>query len=89
MDLSKREAPYLVCDTVPPSIEEDPNKVKVVFRCVFPIMSDPRQTAGCYVDYREFSKSMTGKCIIRCDNLPKGVISVSVEPEVAECVERL
>ena len=66
-----------------------PNKVKVVFRCVFPIMSDPRQTAGCYVDYREFSKSMTGKCIIRCDNLPKGVISVSVEPEVAECVERL
>ena len=66
-----------------------PNKVKVVFRCVFPIIADPMAIATCYVDYREFSKSLTGKCIIRCDNLPKGVISCSVDPEVAECVERL
>ena len=66
-----------------------PNKVKVVFRCVFPIIADPTAIATCYVDYREFSKSLTGKCIIRCDNLPKGVISCSVDPEVAECVERL
>ena len=66
-----------------------PNKVKVVFRCVFPIIADPTVKATCYVDYNEFSKSLTGKCIIRCDNLPKGVISCSVDPEVAECVERL
>lgn len=66
-----------------------PSKVKVIFRCVFPVIADPRTSAVCYVDYREFSKSLTGKCIIRCDNLPKGVISCTIEPEVAECVEKL
>ncbi len=66
-----------------------PNRVNVVFRCVFPIISDPTVSAVCYVDYREFAKSLTGKCIIHCDNLPKGVISYSVQPEVAECVEKL
>lgn len=66
-----------------------PNRVKVVFRCIFPIIADPAANTSCYVDYREFSKSLTGKCIVRCDNLPRGVISYSIEPEVAECVERL
>ena len=66
-----------------------PNKVKVLFRCVFPVMADPATGASCFVDYHEFSKSLTGKCIIRCDNLPKGVISYTIDPEVAECVERL
>lgn len=66
-----------------------PDKVKVVFRCVFPIISDPSSSAICYVDYQEFAKSLTGRCMIRCDNLPQGVISYSVQPEVAECVEKL
>ena len=66
-----------------------PNKVKVVFRCVFPIIADPSATASCYVDYQEFAKSLTGRCIIRWDNLPQGVISWSAQPEVAECVEKL
>ena len=66
-----------------------PNRVKVVFRCVFPVVSDPTSTAVCYVDYREFAGSLTGRCIIHCDNLPGGVISCSVQPEVAECVEKI
>ena len=65
-----------------------PNRVKVVFRCVFPVISDPASSV-CYVDYREFAGSLTGKCIIHCDNLPRGVISYTVQPEVAECVEKL
>lgn len=66
-----------------------PNRAKVVFRCVFPVVSDPAGTAVCNVDYQEFSKSLTGRCVIHCDNIPAGVISYSVLPEVAECVERL
>ena len=66
-----------------------PAKVKVVFRCVFPIIADPAKNASCYVDYREFAGSLTGRCMIHCDNLPQGVISCNVQPEVAECVERL
>lgn len=66
-----------------------PNRVKVVFRCVFPVVADPTASAVCYVDYREFAGSLTGKCIVHCDNLARGVISYTVQPEVAECVEKL
>ena len=66
-----------------------PSKARVVFRCVFPVISDPSSTAVCYVDYKEFAGSLTGRCIIHCDNLPGGVISWSALPEVAECVEKL
>ncbi|MBR5702881.1 MAG: YbbR-like domain-containing protein [Bacteroidales bacterium] len=66
-----------------------PNMVKVVFRCVFPVISDPTNLASCYVDYKEFAGSLTGRCIIHCDNVPAGVISYTVQPEVAECVEKL
>lgn len=66
-----------------------PAKVKAIFRCVFPVISDPAASASCYVDYREFAGSLTGSCIIHYDSLPQGVISCSLQPEVAECVERL
>lgn len=66
-----------------------PNTVKVLFRCMFPVVSDPSTTALCFVDYREFAGSLTGKCVIHCDNLPQGVISYSITPAVAECIERL
>lgn len=66
-----------------------PDKALVVFNCVFPVIQNPSSVASCYVDYREFVKSKTGRCVIRCENLPAGVISYSVQPEVAECVEKL
>ena len=66
-----------------------PDKVKVVFRCAFPVLADPSEQASCYVDYREFSQSRTGRCVIHCDNLPKGVIDFTVQPAVAECVEQI
>ena len=66
-----------------------PSTVKVVFKCVFPVIADPSSFAQCCVDYAEFQKSVTGRCMIRCINLPKGVISYKIEPEVAECIEKL
>lgn len=66
-----------------------PANVKVSFNCLFPVMDDPRVSTTCYVDYKEFSNSLTGRCLVHCDNIPQGVISYSVKPEVAECMERL
>lgn len=75
---------------VPPGKELSiyPNRVKVTFRCVFPVMAKPAESAVCYVDYHEFAGSLTGRCVIHCD-APRGVISASVQPSVAECVEKL
>ena len=64
-----------------------PSSVDVRFRCVFPLMANPLESAGCYVDYTEFAGSVTGSCIIRCTDIPQGVIDVSISPQVAECVE--
>ena len=65
-----------------------PNRVKATFRCVFPLVADPAESAVCYVDYREFAGSLTGRCVIHCDT-PAGVLSAGIQPAVAECVEKL
>lgn len=66
-----------------------PATAKVSFNCIFPVVADPASSVNCYVDYKEFANSLTGRCVIHCDNVPQGVIDYSVKPEVAECMERL
>lgn len=66
-----------------------PSSVSVTFKCVFPLIADPTGIARCYIDYEDFAGSVTGRCVIGCDNLPSGVISVKLSPEVAECVENI
>ena len=66
-----------------------PTSAEMTFRCVFPMVSDPTETVGCYVDYQEFAGSITGRCMVHHDNLPQGVIKCLVKPEVVNCVERL
>ena len=80
----------VVARGVPPGREFSiyPNRVKASFRCVFPVVADPLGSAVCYVDYREFAGSLTGRCVVHCDT-PGGVISCSMQPAVAECVEKL
>ena len=57
------------------------------FRCVFPLLSDPRGMVDFHVDYGEFARSITGRCVVHHGALPKGVISCTVTPDVVECVE--
>ena len=66
-----------------------PSSVDVVFRCVFPLISDPVGRVGFYVDYPDFVESRYGKCLVRVDPLPDGVIEVTTEPELVECIETL
>lgn len=63
-----------------------PGKVDVTVRCRFPVGTDPFASAEFYVDYREFTHSRTGRCIVRADGLGDGLIDCAIVPEVCECV---
>ena len=64
-----------------------PATAKVVLRCAFPIAKDPLSSFRLYVDWRDFSTSLTGRCAPRVSSLPGGVLDYRVEPEVFDCVE--
>ena len=78
--LSVRNVPVDVNFTILPS------SASVVFRCIFPVRSNPFSSSEFYIDYRDFEKSVTGKCLIMADNVPPGVIDFSVTPQVCECL---
>ncbi len=65
-----------------------PSTAHVIFRCSFPVISDPAENVSFYIDYNDFAGSLGGDCMARCDSLPPGVIDYRMEPELFECVER-
>lgn len=66
-----------------------PSEADVVYRCVFPVVGTPESGAEFYVDYYDFVSSMSGKCVLKCDALPDGVIDWKASPDVFSCVETL
>lgn len=64
-----------------------PSTAEAVFRCRFPSKGNPAEVCEFFVDYSEFSSSISGSCVVRCDNLPQGVIDWSIDPEVVDCLE--
>ena len=64
-----------------------PSVTDVVFRCVFPLASDPTEGISFYVDYNDFVHSINGRCVPRDSGLPSSVIDYTVEPGVLECIE--
>lgn len=64
-----------------------PGTAKVTFDCSFPLLGDPLQSVVLYVDYNEFLNSLSGKCMIHCDKIPKGVLDHAIEPQFCECFE--
>lgn len=64
-----------------------PSTVDAVFRCRFPAKGDPADVCEFYVDYAEFSRSLSGNCVVRCDNEPSYVIDCDIRPAVVECME--
>lgn len=65
-----------------------PSSAEVLWRCSFPLRERPSGHSGLYVDYREFERSLTGKCIIRLSDVPDGVIDYEINPEVCLCLEK-
>ena len=64
-----------------------PSTVEAVFRCLFPVKGDPADVCEFYVDYGDFSRSISGNCIVRCDKMPSYVIDYNIVPQVVECME--
>lgn len=64
-----------------------PSTVEAVFRCRFPAKGDPADLCEFYVDYAEFSRSLSGNCVVHCDNVPPYVIDCDIRPAVVECME--
>ena len=79
--ITVRGAPAGVTLSVYPSVAD------AVFYCRFPSKGNPADVCEFYVDYSEFTGSISGKCLVHCTNLPSGVISWSVSPEVVDCME--
>ena len=64
-----------------------PATAQVYLRCTFPIAKDPLASFKLYVDWNDFSSSLSGRCAPRVPRLPAGVLDYRVEPEVFDCIE--
>lgn len=80
VNIGTRNVPAHTHLTVLPSIAD------VTYRCKFPLNGNPVDRTEFYVDYKEFTSSIGGSCMVHCDGLPSGVIEVKIDPEVCECV---
>ncbi len=63
-----------------------PSYVDVAWRSVFPSSGDYSSKMELVVDYEDFIKSLSGRCVVSCRDLPKGVIEFQVAPEAVDCV---
>ena len=66
-----------------------PSTAKVLFRCVFPMPVDKTDEVVFYIDYRDFAKSLNGRCVARTDFLPQGIIDYRMDPQIFDCVENI
>lgn len=64
-----------------------PTTADVIFRCVFPVTSNPAEEARICIDYNEFVTSLKGQCIPTLESVPEGVISWTIRPEIFDCIE--
>lgn len=62
-----------------------PSKADVVFKCVFPLISDVDHVVF-QINYEDYISSRSRKCIPSPDNLPDGVLEYEIIPEIFECV---
>ena len=69
------------------SLQVYPSVATVVLRCAFPISKDPLPAFKLYIDWKDFTASLTGRCAPRTLSLPPGVLEYRVTPEVFDCVE--
>ena len=63
-----------------------PSVVKVTLRCQFPLMEDPFSGLRIEADYRDYQKSLGGKCTLKPSGLSRGIIDVDMEPVAVSCV---
>ncbi|MBO6170488.1 MAG: YbbR-like domain-containing protein [Bacteroidales bacterium] len=75
---------------VPPDVDFSvyPSRTEVVFLCAFPARNDPSAVCEFYVDYEEFLRSESGRCVARADNVPSYVLEWRLGTELFDCMVR-
>ncbi|MGM9736686.1 MAG: hypothetical protein ACI3ZL_09780 [Candidatus Cryptobacteroides sp.] len=63
-----------------------PSMIELSLRCVFPLAGNPLDDISLTVDYNMIAGSISGKCLVSLDTLPKGVISYDAYPAVVQCL---
>ena len=64
-----------------------PSRATVILHCVFPVGRNPFEDFGLFIDYEDFASSLSGRCVARVQELPRGVLDYRVEPAVFDCIE--
>lgn len=75
---------------VPPDVSFSvyPSRTQATFKCLFPAKSDPASTCEFFVDYDEFLKSESGRCVARAANIPPYVLEWSLAQDIFDCMVR-
>ena len=64
-----------------------PSRATVILHCTFPVGRNPFEAFELYIDYADFTSSLSGRCVARVNELPSGVLDYRVEPAVFDCLE--
>ena len=64
-----------------------PSRATVILHCTFPVGRNPFESFELYIDYADFASSLSGRCVARVKDLPRGVLDYRVEPAVFDCIE--
>ncbi len=63
-----------------------PSSAVISAKFTFPVVGDDYENLELEVDYEDFIKSISGKCVIELSSNPKGLISYNIEPAAVTCV---
>ena len=64
-----------------------PSRATVIVLCTFPVGRNPFEAFDLFIDYDDFASSLSGRCVARVQELPRGVLDYRVEPAVFDCIE--
>ena len=64
-----------------------PSRATVILHCTFPVGRNPFESFELFIDYADFASSLSGRCVARVAELPRGVLDYRVEPAVFDCIE--
>ena len=64
-----------------------PSRATVILHCTFPVGRNPFEAFELYIDYADFTSSLSGRCVARVNELPSGVLAYRVAPAVFDCLE--
>ena len=63
-----------------------PSRADVYLKCSFPYAGNPLEAVSLEVDYNDFQKSISGKCVVKLVDNSREVLEYDVYPPVVECL---